>query len=72
MFFNLWIGDLSNFMQFHYHLILHQKLLKFYIICNDSQQKTKCSFKTETETKSNLLACQKEQLFDGRPSLLQS
>jgi 2',3'-cyclic-nucleotide 2'-phosphodiesterase (5'-nucleotidase family) len=25
----------SNFIQFHYHLIFHQGLSKFYIICNN-------------------------------------
>jgi hypothetical protein len=27
MFLYLWIGNVSKFMEFHYHLIVHQKLL---------------------------------------------
>jgi hypothetical protein len=34
MFFYLWIDGGSNFMQFYYHLIVHQILLNFHVIYN--------------------------------------
>jgi hypothetical protein len=34
MFFYLHIDSVSNFMKFHYHLIVHQRPSKFYIIYN--------------------------------------
>jgi hypothetical protein len=36
MFFYLWIDGNSNFMQFHYRLIVHQRPSNFYSIYNDS------------------------------------
>jgi hypothetical protein len=35
MLFYLWIESHSNFIQFHYHLIVHQTPLNFYVIYND-------------------------------------
>jgi hypothetical protein len=34
--FYLWINDHANFMQFHYHLIVHQRPSNFHAICNGS------------------------------------
>jgi hypothetical protein len=34
MFFYLWIDGHSSFMQFHYHLTVHQIPSNFYVICN--------------------------------------
>jgi hypothetical protein len=34
--FYLWIDGHSNFIQFHYRLIVHQRPSNFYIICNSS------------------------------------
>jgi hypothetical protein len=36
VFFYLWIDDYSNFIQFHYRLIVHQRPSNFHIICNGS------------------------------------
>jgi hypothetical protein len=36
VFFYLWIDGHSNFMQFHYRLIVHQRPSNFQIICNGS------------------------------------
>jgi hypothetical protein len=35
VFFYLWIKGHSNFMQFHYRLIVHQRPSNFYAIYND-------------------------------------
>jgi hypothetical protein len=32
--FYLWIDSYSNFIQFHYRLIIHQKSSNFHAICN--------------------------------------
>jgi hypothetical protein len=37
VFFYLWIDGRSNFMQFHYRLIVHQRPLNFHIIYNGSK-----------------------------------
>jgi hypothetical protein len=34
MYFYLWIDDHSNFMQFNYRLIVHQRPSNFHAICN--------------------------------------
>jgi hypothetical protein len=36
VFFYLYIDGHSNLMQFHYHLIVHQRPSKFHAICNGS------------------------------------
>jgi hypothetical protein len=36
VFFYLWIESYSNFIQFYYHLIVHQRLSNFYAIYNGS------------------------------------
>jgi hypothetical protein len=36
VFFYLWISSHSNFMQFNYCLIVHQRPSIFYLICNGS------------------------------------
>jgi hypothetical protein len=36
VFFYLWIDDYSNFIQFHYRLIVHQRPSNFHIIYNGS------------------------------------
>jgi hypothetical protein len=36
MFFYLLIDGLLNFMQFHYHLLVHQRSSNFHTICNGS------------------------------------
>jgi hypothetical protein len=36
MFLYLWIDGHSNFLQFYYCLIVHQRSLNFHIICNGS------------------------------------
>jgi UDP-N-acetylglucosamine transferase subunit ALG13 len=36
MFIHLWTDSILNFMQFHYHLIVHQRSSKFHTTCNCS------------------------------------